>query len=126
MAILTKNRAPTDWRVVRMDCAFLSDILGEGNNVNEPEQPIIIPDEQVATEVPPMSMRIATKRSKNFSKDEDKVLVSAWLNTSMDPIQGNEQAHGTYWERIHAYFHKHKTFVSDRNRSSLMHRWSDI
>ena len=26
----------------------------------------------------------------NFSVDEDKLLVSAWLNTSLDPMLGNE------------------------------------
>jgi hypothetical protein len=41
------------------------------------------------------------KRSKNFNVDEDKLLVFAWLNVSQDPIQGVNQAHNTYWGRIH-------------------------
>ncbi|KAI8542852.1 hypothetical protein RHMOL_Rhmol08G0171900 [Rhododendron molle] len=28
-------------------------------------------------------------RGGNFTMEEDKLLVSAWLNTSMDPIQGD-------------------------------------
>jgi len=31
------------------------------------------------------------QRSKNFSPEEDCLLVSAWLNTSKDPIIGVEQ-----------------------------------
>ncbi|KAL6214230.1 hypothetical protein ACLB2K_013668 [Fragaria x ananassa] len=31
------------------------------------------------------------KRAKNFSSQEDIFLVSAWLNTSLDPIIGNDQ-----------------------------------
>jgi len=32
-----------------------------------------------------------SQRSKNFLPDEDCLLVSAWLNTSKDPITGVEQ-----------------------------------
>jgi hypothetical protein len=45
------------------------------------------------------------KRSKSFNVDKDKLLVSAWLNVSHDPIQGVRQAYITYWDRIHQYFH---------------------
>ena len=30
------------------------------------------------------------KQGVNFSVDEDKLLVSAWLNTSLDLVHGNE------------------------------------
>jgi hypothetical protein len=36
------------------------------------------------------------KRSRNFSVDEDKLLVSSRLNVSIDPIHGTDQALGTY------------------------------
>ena len=32
-----------------------------------------------------------SQRSKNFSQEEDCLLVSAWLNTSKDPITGVDQ-----------------------------------
>ena len=32
-----------------------------------------------------------SQRSKNFSPEEDCLLVSAWLNTSKDPITGVDQ-----------------------------------
>uniref|UniRef100_A0A0A9HMY2 No apical meristem-associated C-terminal domain-containing protein n=1 Tax=Arundo donax TaxID=35708 RepID=A0A0A9HMY2_ARUDO len=44
----------------------------------------------------------------------------------MDAAQGNEQPCSTYWMRIHSYLHDHKDFKSDRNHTSLMHRWGDI
>ena len=31
-----------------------------------------------------------SQRTKNFSVEEDKLIVSAWLNTSKDAITGNE------------------------------------
>ena len=36
------------------------------------------------------------KRGTNFSVEEDQVLMSAWLNTSVDAIQSNEQTHNTF------------------------------
>ena len=66
------------------------------------------------------------KRTKNFTIDEDELLVSAWLNVSLDPVKGVDQSRTTYWKRIHAYFHAHKEFISDRSQGSLMNRWSGI
>jgi hypothetical protein len=37
------------------------------------------------------SMRPNRKRQKNFSVHEDEILVSAWLNLSLDPIIGKDQ-----------------------------------
>ena len=34
--------------------------------------------------------------TKNFSVEEDKLIVSAWLNTSKDAITGNEQQGGAF------------------------------
>jgi len=59
------------------------------------------------------SAKSSQGRSKNF-RDEDILLVSAWLNVGMDPIQGVDQTHGTLWTRIYDYFHANKTFESLR------------
>ena len=72
------------------------------------------------------SLRPNQKRTKNFSRPEDELLVSAWLNTSIDPIQGTNQTRGAYWKRIHEYFHSNKEFQSDRSENSLFHRWKAI
>ncbi|CAL5353034.1 unnamed protein product [Camellia sinensis] len=86
---------------------------------------------EVAGQESPLSPQIesTTKKSQrgsNFSTEEDNLLVSAWLNTSLDAIHGNEQKHKTYWNRVWEYFHKYKTFTSERNQNSLMNRWSTI
>ena len=36
------------------------------------------------------------QRTKNFSVEEDKLIVSVWLNTSKDAITGNEQQGGAF------------------------------
>ncbi|GMP22393.1 hypothetical protein CsSME_00000443 [Camellia sinensis var. sinensis] len=35
-------------------------------------------------------------RSSNISKEEDNLLISAWLNTSLDAVHGNEQKSKTF------------------------------
>ncbi|CAL4999539.1 unnamed protein product [Urochloa decumbens] len=65
-------------------------------------------------------------RSKNFTDEEDKLFVSAWLNVGMDPIQGVDQPQSSFWARIHEYYHSNKSFQSDRTQGSLMSRWSGI
>lgn len=66
------------------------------------------------------------KRTKNFTADEDEKLISAWLNVGLDPIESNNQSMSRYWQRMHAAFHEHKDFESDRSETSLMNRWSII
>ena len=72
------------------------------------------------------SAKSSQGRSKNFRDEEDILLVSGWLNVSMDPIQGVDQTQGSFWKRIHAYFHQQKMFESNRSEGSLMNRWSGI
>lgn len=65
-------------------------------------------------------------RTKDFMKQEDEMLISAWQNISSDPISGVDQTNGTYWERVHNYCMRYKDFQSDPTWNPLMHRWSVI
>ncbi|KAL1208085.1 Glutathione S-transferase T3 [Cardamine amara subsp. amara] len=59
---------------------------------------------------------------------EDVVLISAWLNTSKDPIVGNEQKAAAFWERIAAYYAA-SAGVADkpkRGASQCKQRWKKI
>lgn len=67
-----------------------------------------------------------TPRGGNFTVEEDILLISAWLNISMDAIQGNEQKHKTYWIRIEEYFERERKSATRRTPNSLMNRWSLI
>ncbi|XP_013601548.1 PREDICTED: glutathione S-transferase T3-like [Brassica oleracea var. oleracea] len=44
------------------------------------------------------------REMKKWAVRDDLVLISAWLNTSKDPVVGNEQKAGAFWSRIEAYF----------------------
>lgn len=73
-----------------------------------------------------LPMRPNNKRTRNFTNEEDQVLVLTWLHASSDPIIGNEQKNATYWKRIHEEYEMQKPEGSDRNISSLTHRWSVV
>jgi hypothetical protein len=51
-------------------------------------------------------------RGGNFNMDEDNMLISSWIEVTMDAVQGNEKK---YWHRIWEFCHEHKTFNSHRN-----------
>ena len=68
----------------------------------------------------------AKGRSKNFSEEDDILLISAYLNVSKDPIAGRDQKDGRFWERIEKYYSDNRDSESDHNWSSLWHRWTTI
>ncbi|CAL5339780.1 unnamed protein product [Camellia sinensis] len=41
-----------------------------------------------------------SQRKENFTVEEDMMLISSWLNISLDPIRGNEQKSKAYWLRV--------------------------
>ena len=84
---------------------------------------------QISTQESPPQVEMeptAKKRGSNFTIEEDLLLISAWLNISLDVVEGNEQKHKSYWGRIWEYFHKNKTFISERTPTSITSRWSTI
>ena len=47
----------------------------------------------------------AERRERHkWTPKDDILLISSWLNTSKDPVVGNEQRSGAFWSRIAAYF----------------------
>ena len=66
------------------------------------------------------------QRTKNFFIEEDKLIVSAWLNTSKYSITGNEQQGGALWQRILQYLKLHGGNHEERSQSSIKSRWTDI
>jgi hypothetical protein len=97
--------------------SYFTELLGTdavGTDVEESRNPC------------PVASKGSQRRTKNFTDEEDQLLVSAWLNVGMDPIQGVDQPHTSFWARIYEYFHANKSFQSDRTQGSLMNRWSGI
>ncbi|XP_013623879.1 PREDICTED: glutathione S-transferase T3-like [Brassica oleracea var. oleracea] len=68
------------------------------------------------------------KQRCKWSIAEDLVLISAWLNTSKDPLVGNEQRAGTFWKRIAAYYNASPKVIglAKREQSHCKQRWGKI
>ncbi|XP_040985801.1 uncharacterized protein LOC121234052 isoform X2 [Juglans microcarpa x Juglans regia] len=82
---------------------------------------------QIVKESLPQVEMVTNKRHRGvkFSVEEDNLLVSAWLSTSVHAV--TEEKHKSYWERIRDFFLKHKgQAISERSPSSLMNRWTII
>ncbi|XP_048599550.1 glutathione S-transferase T3-like [Brassica napus] len=46
----------------------------------------------------------ARTEHRKWTPTDDVVLISSWLNTSKDPVVGNEQKSSGFWQRIATYF----------------------
>nr|POE89554.1 hypothetical protein CFP56_02275 [Quercus suber] len=62
----------------------------------------------------------------NFSVEKDVLLVSAWLNISVDPVHGNEQKQETFTVKVWQYFCMHNAYGTKHSSSSLKSQWSMI
>ncbi|CAN6181860.1 unnamed protein product [Urochloa humidicola] len=101
---------------------FFTNLLGA--DVQESRD--LSPTTQSPIDHGPAASKGSQGRSKNFTDEEDRLLVSAWLNVGMDPIQGVDQPQSSFWARIYDYYHSNKSFPSDCTQGSLMSRWSGI
>ncbi|KAL0856464.1 hypothetical protein Bca101_061617 [Brassica carinata] len=69
------------------------------------------------------------KERRRWSPADDEVLISAWLNTSKDPIVGNDQTKGTFWKRVGEYYAASPHGSKEGERRPHLHckqRWHRI
>ena len=67
-----------------------------------------------------------SNKGKNWSSDEDKILIAAWGNTSLD-IVGTDQNRDAYWARISEYYNAHKeSSWPERNANAINCRYTFI
>ncbi|KAF5464003.1 hypothetical protein F2P56_005356 [Juglans regia] len=67
------------------------------------------------------------QRGASFTVEEDNVLVSGWLNISIDAIRGTDQKSTQMWDRISEFYHEYKKpNTVNRSIGSLINRWSMI
>ncbi|KAK3147245.1 hypothetical protein QOZ80_3BG0279970 [Eleusine coracana subsp. coracana] len=98
-----------------------TDLLNDGDYAHygtEPSEAYQTP----IMESTPSSKPNQKPKGKNFNVDEDRLLVSAWLNISTDSKQGTNQTKGTFWTRVHTYYQNHRESLPERSQSSLLHR----
>ena len=63
-----------------------------------------------------------SQRTNNFFVEENKLIMSTWLNTSKYAITGNEQQGGAFWQRILQYLELHRDNHEERSQSSIKSR----
>ncbi|XP_030925833.1 uncharacterized protein LOC115952740 [Quercus lobata] len=85
--------------------------------------PLLVEDSSLNDEV--ATSKKKSTRGINFSAEEDKLLVVAWLNTNVNPVYGNKQHKTTFYGKVAKYFKDHKTDFT-RSVSSLTSRWGTI
>jgi len=68
------------------------------------------------------------KLRRKWTPTDDVVLISSWLNTSKDPVVGNEQKSSGFWKRIAVYFAASPLVAGceEREASHCKQRWHRI
>ncbi|WZZ17485.1 hypothetical protein YC2023_110574 [Brassica napus] len=85
-------------------------LLNSQNFSYESYQPgVHIGESQQSSEIPPFSSQetetpVGSKERKKWTPADDEVIISAWINTSKDPVVGNSQKLGTFWSRVGEYY----------------------
>ncbi|XP_015690403.2 glutathione S-transferase T3-like [Oryza brachyantha] len=69
---------------------------------------------------------VRTKSKLNWLQVEDVRLVSAWLNNSMDPINGNDKKAEKYWGDVAKEYNKTTEQKRWRNSKQAKERWHKI
>uniref|UniRef100_A0A0D3DV94 Myb-like domain-containing protein n=1 Tax=Brassica oleracea var. oleracea TaxID=109376 RepID=A0A0D3DV94_BRAOL len=79
-------------------------------------------------ETVPEDTPVERKERRISTPVEDMVHISSWLNTSKDPVVGNEQRSGAFWNRIAAYFAASPKVAATEHRESThcKQRWHKI
>ncbi|XP_075674518.1 uncharacterized protein LOC142643673 [Castanea sativa] len=104
--------------IMNGDIEINSQILGTSQNT-----PVSVSDSPPEVE---NASSTKEKRGANFSVEEDQLLVSAWLNTSVDPVSSNEQTQATFRQKVWEYFTQYNKSGNTRTITSLLSRWGLI
>ncbi|KAG6642268.1 hypothetical protein CIPAW_09G130900 [Carya illinoinensis] len=117
-----------------LDDPFFTTLLQSGGEgiINPPMARVLYDNIVYEVEVTQFEgqVRARTKLSQrgvSFTVEEDNLLVSGWLNISIDTIRGTDQKSTQLWIRIHDYFNTYKKpNWPERSVGSLTNRWSTI
>ncbi|PUZ62037.1 hypothetical protein GQ55_4G326600 [Panicum hallii var. hallii] len=110
--------------------AYYTNLMNEGTYNENYEDILDTPTEFRQTppikDNNPSSKATRKQKGKNFTEEEDRLLVSAWLNVSTDATQGTNKKYCTSWKRIYMFYETNKGDIAGRSQNSLMHRWNVI
>ncbi|WVZ85341.1 hypothetical protein U9M48_032280, partial [Paspalum notatum var. saurae] len=75
------------------------------------------------------SKKKVSQRGKDFSKEEDRIICSTFLNVSKDrlfPFNRTNQSSGGYYQSMHDYFAENIVPPTTRSVVAIQHRWLSI
>ena len=103
------------------DSANFVDLLNSQQNV-------VFGSQQPSSGSQAAEQRPERKERRSWTASEDIVLISAWLNTSKDPVVGNEQKSVAFWTRVAAYFSASPKLAASEKRegSQCKQRWHKV
>lgn len=102
------------------------DMLNFGVSPQVPEIPVG-EQEMPPTQEVSASAKAKSTKGKNWSSQEDELLVAAWLHTSLDVVIGTDQSSNSYWGRIYDYYStRKKVSWPVRVQNAITCRWSTI
>jgi hypothetical protein len=108
-------------------CYFTNLVNGAFENLKDvSETPVDLQSTTPIKDINKSSKSNLKQKGKNFTEDEDRLLVAAWLNVSTDPTQGTNQTRGTFWRRVYLFFEDNRGHFAERSEGSLLHHWSSI
>ena len=107
--------------IMNGDIEIDSQFLGTSQNT-----PVLVSDSPPPPPQVENGSSIKGKRGSNFTVEEDKLLVAAWLNTSVDAINNNEQTQNTFRQKVWEYFMQYNTSDTTHTVISLLSHWGMI
>nr|KAJ0208573.1 hypothetical protein LSAT_V11C400180400 [Lactuca sativa] len=66
-----------------------------------------------------------TQERLPWTKGEEEKLVEVWISASQDPIEGDCQTYGCFWEKVRAVFYE-LMGSENRNPGQISSKWRDI
>ena len=66
-----------------------------------------------------------TQERVPWTKEEEEKLAEAWVAASEDPIVGDSQTYGSFWEKVRAIFYELMESET-RNADQITSKWRDI
>ncbi|KAE8776912.1 hypothetical protein D1007_50407 [Hordeum vulgare] len=108
------------------DESFL-DTMGFGYTQKQLESPIgEQPTPSTQHQATPITEKAKSNKGKNWSSEEDNILIAAWGNTRLDSV-GTDQNRDAYWDRISEYYNSHKmSSWPERNANAINCRYTLI
>ncbi|CAN6199250.1 unnamed protein product [Urochloa humidicola] len=106
-----------------------SHFVGLTNNINPPS-PVPPPyhkrSQKGVIDVDDVEASRSSVKKRYWTHDEEVRLASAWLNTSKDPIHGNDKRSDSFWGQITAEFNKNIHPDRTRDTNQLKVHWSRL